>query len=122
MRVIPQVSLLVVLCLVACAQPSSTISSAPTIPSCYIDGDQLVCGSQRQTIPTNVVPQRVCQNAPSYPSTFIESILCINQVAYGVYSANDGFLAELPPGTYTSNGINSTCTFQILAGCIVVSQ
>lgn len=53
----------------------------------------------------------------SYPNTFAESGVCINNVMYGVYSANGGFLAELPPGTYSSNGINSSCNFTLTANC-----
>lgn len=55
----------------------------------------------------------------SYPSTFAESGLCIDGVTYGVYSANGGFLAMLPPGTYSSNGINASCTFEVPANCSV---
>lgn len=56
---------------------------------------------------------------PSYPSTFPEIGLCLNNVLYGVYSANDGFLAMLPPGEYSSDGINASCTFTIGADCKV---
>jgi len=53
----------------------------------------------------------------SYPSTFAEYGLCIDNQLYGVYSANGGFLALLPPGTYSSDGINSSCTFTIGNNC-----
>jgi hypothetical protein len=55
----------------------------------------------------------------SYPSTFNESGLCINQKVYAVYSANGGFLTYLPPGAYTSSGIGSSCNFTITTGCII---
>lgn len=56
---------------------------------------------------------------PSYPSTFPEIGLCIDDEMVGVYSANGGFLAPLPPGAYNSNGINSSCTFTIGTHCSV---
>jgi hypothetical protein len=58
----------------------------------------------------------------TYPSTFAESGICIDNTLYGVYSANGGFLSELPPGTYSSKGINATCTFTIAPGCKVTVQ
>lgn len=55
----------------------------------------------------------------SYPSTFAEYGICVSGVMYGVYSANGGFLAELPPGRYISNGINATCAFTLGNDCEV---
>lgn len=52
---------------------------------------------------------------PTYPSTFPESGIVIGSTVWGVYSANGGFLALLPPGQYSSNGINASCTFTINA-------
>lgn len=56
---------------------------------------------------------------PSYPSSFPEIGLCLGGQLYGVYSANGGFLALLPPGSYSSNGINASCNFTIAANCVV---
>lgn len=69
---------------------------------------------------TIITVVQFCHNvAPSYPSTFPETGLCINGNLYGVYSANDGFLALLPPGAYNSNAIGSNCNFTILPNCVV---
>lgn len=69
---------------------------------------------------TVITVVQFCQGvAPSYPSTFPESGLCINGNLYGVYSANDGFLALLPPGAYNSNAIGSNCNFTILPNCVI---
>lgn len=82
-------------------------------------------GVQGPTGPTGedgtvITPVQFCNGVtPSYPSTFPESGLCINGQVYGVYSANDGFLALLPPGTYNSNAVGSACTFTILANCVI---
>lgn len=61
-----------------------------------------------------------CPGTPSYPSTFPEVGMCINNQIYAVYSANDGFLTLIPPGTYNSNAIGSTCSFQVLPDCQVM--
>ncbi len=66
---------------------------------------------------TIVTPVQFCPGTPSYPSTFIESGLCINGKIYAVYSANDGFLTYLPTGSYSSNAINSRCNFTVLSNC-----
>jgi hypothetical protein len=58
-------------------------------------------------------------HVPSYPSTFPEVGMCIGNKMYGVYSANGGFLVFMPPGTYSSNGINSSCTFTLQANCVI---
>lgn len=72
------------------------------------------------TAGTVVTPMQFCSGfTQSYPNTFAESGLCINNELYGVYSANSGFLALLPPGTYSSDGINSSCTFTIGNNCSV---
>jgi hypothetical protein len=66
---------------------------------------------------TPVTIVQFCPGTFSYPSTFPEIGLCIGNKMYGVYSANDGFMAYLPPGGYNSNGINSSCSFTILPNC-----
>jgi Collagen triple helix repeat (20 copies) len=72
---------------------------------------------------TNATPVTVVQfcpnDTPTYPSTFPEYGICLSGQLYGVYSANGGFLALLPPGQYISNAIGSTCTFTIQANCII---
>lgn len=59
-----------------------------------------------------------CPGTTVYPSTFLEYGMCISGVLYGVYSTNDGFLAMLPNGNYSSNAIGSQCNFTI-TGCSV---
>lgn len=68
--------------------------------------------------PLTIVP--FCPGfTPSYPNVFPEYGICLQNQLYGVYSANGGFMALLPPGTYSSNGINASCTFTISANCQV---
>lgn len=69
---------------------------------------------------STVTPIRFCGGSDStYPSSFTEYGLCINNELWAVYSANDGFMTKIPPGTYYSNGINSSCTFTVGTNCQV---
>jgi hypothetical protein len=68
---------------------------------------------------TAITVIRFCADQPSYPSSFPEVGECINGKIYGVYSVNDGFLAELPPGNYSSNAVGSACNFTIGDNCAV---
>src|ERR1700689_3913792 len=57
---------------------------------------------------TPVTIVQFCSNVtPTYPSVFPEYGICLGGQLYGVYSANGGFLALLPPGEYNSNAIGS---------------
>lgn len=82
-------------------------------------GEQGPQGSPGQdAIPVTVV--QFCPGyTPVYPNAFPEVGVCISGQLYGVYSANDGFMALLTPGTYSSNGINASCTFTIGPNCQV---
>lgn len=72
---------------------------------------------------TVITPVEFCPGVtPVYPSVFPEYGLCINDQLYGVYSANDGFMALLPPGAYTSNAVGSACNFTIAAHCSVTQN
>lgn len=59
----------------------------------------------------------VCPGQTIYPTTFVETALCINGTLYGVYSDRGGFLTTLQPGQYVSNAINSVCNFTVLPNC-----
>lgn len=68
---------------------------------------------------TVVAPIQFCVGTTVYPSNFEELGFCINNKLYAVYSANNGFLTEIVPGTYQSNAIGNTCTFTVAANCQV---
>jgi hypothetical protein len=69
---------------------------------------------------TVVTPIQFCPNVTAgYPNNFPEYGLCVNNQMYGVYSTNGGFLALLPPGEYSSDGVNADCTFEIEVDCVV---
>lgn len=63
----------------------------------------------------------LCPAVTTYPGTFTEVAFCIQGKLYATYSANGGFSTEIPPGTYSSNGINSSCTFVVAANCQVTA-
>lgn len=68
---------------------------------------------------TTITLVQLCPGVTTYPGVFVELAECINNKLYGVYSANNGFLTELPPGRYSSNAIGSACNLTIEANCIV---
>lgn len=79
-----------------------------------LDGSNGINGTNG-TVITSI---QLCNGiTPSYPSTFPEVALCIDNQLYAVYSANDGFLVLLTPGVYSSNGINASCTFTVGQNC-----
>lgn len=61
------------------------------------------------------IPVKFCTGITTYPSTFIEVGFIIQGAIYAVYSANGGFLTQIPPGYYTSNAIGSSCNFTVNA-------
>jgi hypothetical protein len=70
---------------------------------------------------TNATPVTVVQFCPNdtvYPTTFSEVAFCVDNKLYAVYSLNGGFMSNIPDGTYSSDGVNSSCTFTV-TGCIV---
>jgi hypothetical protein len=70
---------------------------------------------------TPVTMVKLCPGSPVYPTTFIEYAFCVNNKLYATYSANGGFTALLPPGAYTSNGINSRCDFNVSVNCQITN-
>ena len=58
---------------------------------------------------------KFCPGTTIYPSEFNEIGLIVSGKVYAVYSVNNGFLAYLPPGKYTSDALNSRCSFTLNA-------
>lgn len=86
------------------------------------DGSQGSQGAQGTagTPGTVITSVKFCSGSDSYPSTFAEVGFCISGKLYAVYSDHGGFLTEVVPGSYSSNGINSSCTFTVYTSCTVV--
>jgi hypothetical protein len=71
---------------------------------------------------TIITVEQFCPGVDSsYPSTFPEVGLCINNNIYAVYSANDGFLTLITPGLYESNAVGSSCTFTVGDNCEITN-
>jgi hypothetical protein len=68
---------------------------------------------------TQVTIVQFCKGTTEYPSTFEELGFCIDNKIYAVYSANNGFLTEVPVGGYSSNAVGSNCVFTVLPGCVI---
>lgn len=112
----------------------STVSDSPAAPnggsliSCPDGTTSLVLNGTDGTNGTNgsngtvVAAVQFCSGTPSYPSTFPEIGFCIDNTLYAVYSANDGFLTEVTPGEYSSDGENSSCDFTVGANCQVTQD
>lgn len=81
-------------------------------------GDTGASGHDGQNA-TPVTMVNLCPGVSTYPGVFVEIGICLQGKLYGVYSANGGFLTELPPGTYSSNAIGSACNLMIGANCVV---
>lgn len=87
------------------------------------DTDQqsiLICNGQNGingTNGTSIKTVQFCLNSTNYPTTFAEVGICIDNNIYAVYSTNGGFLTYIPPGNYSSDGINSSCNFTVKTNC-----
>lgn len=104
--------LMVLLVLAGCGKPGATGSQGAQGAA-----GQSITGSpgQNGTNATPVTMVQFCPGTTHYPDTFCEVGFKLGSAIYGTYSANDGFSAYLPPGSYSSNGINCACNFTINA-------
>lgn len=68
---------------------------------------------------TPVTVVQLCPGTTIYPTTYVEVAFCIGGKLWATYSANGGFSTEIPPGTYNSNGVGSSCTFTVSSNCEV---
>lgn len=69
--------------------------------------------------PITVVELCPSYGATSYPNSFPELAVCLDNNLYGVYwSGTEAFLAEIVPGTYASTSPDA-CTLTVAANCVV---
>lgn len=124
------VSFLVILILSACGKPGVGAAGAKgdsggvgVQGETGATGDRGLVGITGATgnYGTSITPIQFCPSTfiPSYPSVFPEYGICMGGQMFGVYSANGGFWTLLPPGRYSSDGINASCTFTIGSNCAV---
>lgn len=86
------------------------------------NSDTIICNGEAGAPGVDATPisfVQFCGGTTGYPDTFAEVGICVNGIMYGVYSRNGGFLSQLPQGLYSSEGINSTCSFNIGPDCQV---
>lgn len=73
---------------------------------------------------TPITPVQFCPNLGTtvYASNWPEQGFCLDNKLYGVYfTGSYAFLAELPPGAYSSTSMNG-CSFTIGSNCSVTQQ
>lgn len=92
-----------------------------------VDGqDGAVGATGAQGIPgaagTSVFAVKLCPGVPVvYPTSFPESALCLQNKLYGVYwDGIHAFLAELPPGNYSSTSPQG-CNLRVGLNCQVTN-
>jgi hypothetical protein len=114
------IGLVFILNLIACGN-GGVSTDVSQVESCTVSNNTITCpDGSSVTLPTNnFIIVQFCPGTTSYPQTFNEIGFCINSQLYAVYSANSGFLTLVPPGTYSSDGINSSCTFVVGQNCEV---
>jgi hypothetical protein len=102
----------------------TTSTIAPGTPLA-LGGAMISCPDGTTSLISNgtvITPIQFCPNPTTYPTTFSEIAFCINGNLWGVYSQNGGFLTEIIPGTYSSDGVNSSCTFTVQPNCIIINN
>ncbi len=114
--------------LTACGPTSSSSPKFIAVPGpTGVSGTNGVDGPQGATGPqgnpgsdaNSVTVVQLCPGVTTYPSVFSEVAFCIQHRLYATYSDHGGFSTEIVPGAYSSNGINSSCSFTVGLDCLV---
>jgi hypothetical protein len=110
----------IVILLTSCGNQGSSIDVSQ-VQTCTVSNNTITCpDGSKVTLPTNNFSiVQFCPGVTTYPQTFSEIGFCINNQLYAVYSIPNAFLTLVPPGMYSSNGINSSCTFNVGLNCEV---
>lgn len=103
---------------------AAIIGIAMTFTGCGKDGANGVNGTNglngRDGVDANpVTVVQLCPATTVYPTVFSEVAFCINGELYATYSTHGGFSTKIPPGNYSSNGVNSSCSFTVGENCVV---
>jgi hypothetical protein len=106
-------------CSVSQVSASSAAPNGGSLIKCSDGTQSLIVNGVDGRNGTLVTPIQFCPGTPSYPSTFPEVGFCIEGDIYAVYSANDGFLTKIEPGTWESNAVGSRCNFHVGSNCTV---
>jgi hypothetical protein len=106
-------------CAVTTISPSLVAPNGGSLLSCTDGSSSLVLNGTNGENGTSIIAVQFCAGATNYPNEFNEVGFCIDGSIYAVYSANDGFLTEVVPGEYSSQGIGSSCNFSVEPGCVI---
>lgn len=109
-------------CSVTTLNPQSNAPNGGSLIECGDGSSSLVLNGTNGSNGTNgtsIQQVKFCPGTTTYPSKFIEVGFCVDNKLFAVYSANGGFLTEIPVGYYSSNGINASCSFTVQANCQV---
>lgn len=102
-------------CSVTQLSPNDVAPNGGAVITCEDDTSALIInGTDGQAgLPgTTITPVQFCPSCHgTYPNVFPEVGFKMNDKIWAVYSANGGFLTEVLPGRYSSNGIGCNCTF-----------
>jgi len=73
---------------------------------------------------STILPVQFCLHvANTYPNSFPEYGLCINNKIYAVYwSGSTAFLAYITPGRYETTSIGSNCDFTVVANSCTITN
>jgi hypothetical protein len=76
---------------------------------------------QAGTPGTVVTPIQFCTGyTTTYPSSFPEFGVCINNLIYAVYwDGSNAWLAQIVPGYYASTSTNAACDFTVAENCTI---
>lgn len=84
-------------------------------------GSTITCpdGSSVQIPVQNLNMVQFCSNYnTTYPTSFPEFGICLNNLLYGVYwDGHNAWLAEIVPGYYLSTSTSAPCNFHVLTNC-----
>lgn len=92
-----------------------TVGAAQVITCAGLKGDKGNAGTN--ATPVSMI--KLCPQIDHYPNVFVEEAICLNGNLYAVYSIPNAFLTLLTPGSYTSQGIGSSCNLTVGTNCQV---
>lgn len=105
---------------IAIGQPEAP--NGGSLISCPDGSSSLVLNGTNGMAGTTVTPIQFCPGVTTYPNEFNELGFCILGNIYAVYSIPGAFMTLIPPGEYSSTGVNSTCTFTVGINCSITQN
>ena len=114
--------LAITLILIGCQTPTETIYQACSVTA-DSTGTTIICPDGSKSFianAPNISVVQFCSGTTTYPTSFPEQGLCINNDLYAVYwDGHNAWLTEVAPGHYSSTSSNVPCTFDVLNNCTI---